>query len=72
MPEQDQTTWIHNRVKDARRHCERVWGRGWGMLSEDMRCAYVAREVLSVIAQQDDENNKWVRLANAGLQYEAL
>ena len=32
------------------------WGAGWANISEDMRQAYVAREVLKVIMGQDEDS----------------
>lgn len=70
--EQNQDAWIRDRVKDANRRCERMWGHGWRLLSKDIQDAYVAREVLAVIAQQHDETNLLVQLATAGLLYEEV
>lgn len=48
-------TWSEKQAADAIKRAKAHWGGGWANLSEDMKEAYIAREVVRVLVGQDED-----------------
>lgn len=70
-----QKTWAEKTAAEAVKKAKAHWGGGWANLSEDMRQAYIARQVLAVIVGQDEDTmppmmKRMVEMADLALQDE--